>query len=416
MYPCREDHGAKGEGMAKLIVVSEALHGAVYELRLGVNRLGRDAGNDFCLAHDSVSGVHCEVEWSGEVATVRDRGSAAGTAVNGDLVEEARLNAGRVLVLGEVTLRLSGGDGMENAGGETSATGEAAQGLVFGGQTVLCVSCGLQFDRDELKSIQAGGQTAWFCPDCGGRCQTAADWAAARESAKEKTFGAYVREAFGYPVNADGSALLAGGVLFFSAVRLAQAAAASVFYGIALSILLGVFVAGYLFSYLKSIVATSADGDEEMPDWPDLSDFKEDVLEPFFQLVALLVLCLGPGVVVMALAEDVAGWSVLACGLFYLPMGLLGVSIADSTTAGLNPALMVPSIIRVFGHYLVVLGMLAVFVGVRWACLRLENYLPFLVGIAVGELLSLYVLVVMMRVLGCLYHVNRRRLRWHGEH
>ena len=65
---------------------------------------------------------------------------------------------------------------------------EAVEGLVFGERTVLCLSCELQFDRSDLNSVQAGGQSAWFCPECGRRCQTAQDWLAAQNLAGEKAF------------------------------------------------------------------------------------------------------------------------------------------------------------------------------------------------------------------------------------
>lgn len=398
--------------MAKLAVVSETLRGLEYELRPGVNRVGRGTSSDFCLEHDSVSAVHCEIDCGGEGFTVRDRDSASGTSVNGDLVSESRLKMGDVLGLGEIELRLV--DENSAANDDTMETEGAMEGLVFGERTVLCLPCKLQFDRSELKSIQAGGQSAWFCPECGRRCQTAQDWLAAQKPVEEKGFAICVREAFGYPLNPNGAIFLLGGALFFSIVRFMEmAAGAAGMIGMLLIVLLGVVSVGYLFSYLKSVVVASSEGEEDLPDWPDLVDGR-DILEPLLQLIALLALCLGPGLVTLWTAGGEVGLVVLSLGLFYLPMGLLGVSLGDSITAGLNPALVILSILKVFGHYLASCAILAVLLGARWAGLLLGDYLPNLVGILATELASLYFLIVMMRVLGCMYHVNREKLRWHG--
>lgn len=398
--------------MAKLTVVSKALRGREYKLRPGVNRLGSGEAGDFCLEHDSISAIHCEIDCGEEGFTVQDRDSAAGTLLNGDLVSEARLKIGDVLVLGEVELRLADENSAANDGATEAK--EAVEGLVFGERTVLCLSCELQFDRSDLKCVQAGGQSAWFCPECGRRCQTAQDWLAAQNPAGEKAFAVCVWEAFGYPINPNGAIFLVGGALFFSIIHfMGMAAPAAGMIGLLLIVLLGVVGVGYLFSYLKSVVVASSEGEKDLPDWPDLTDGR-DVLEPLLQLVALLALCLGPGLVTLWTAGSEAGWAVLSLGLFYLPMGFLGVSLGDSITGGLNPALVILSILKVFGHYLAACVVWAVLLSTRWACMQLGDYLPSLIGILVTELASLYFLIVMMRVLGCMYYVNREKLRWHG--
>ena len=223
-----------------------------------------------------------------------------------------------------------------------------------------------------------------------------------------------LREAFGYPINPNGAIFLVGGTLFFrSFIYMGMTTPEAGMIGLLLIVLLGVVSVGYLISYLKSVVVASSEGEEDLPDWPDLTNGR-DVLEPLLQLVVLLGLCLGPGLVTLWTAGSEVGWVVLSLGLFYLPMGFLGVSLGDSVTAGLNPALVILSILKVFGHYLAACAVLAVLLGARWAGMQLGDYLPILIGILVTELASLYFLIMMMRVLGCMYYVNREKLRWHG--
>ena len=61
-------------------------------------------------------------------------------------------------------------------------------------------------------------------------------------------------------------------------------------YGFVPAGILAVFGAGYVFSYAKSIITSSANGEETPPDWPDVTEWQEDIVQPFGQMVALLVL------------------------------------------------------------------------------------------------------------------------------
>jgi hypothetical protein len=90
--------------MAKLVIKSEARGDQVIYLNLGVNRLGRDLSNDFPIEHPTLSARHCEIHLSSQGVTLRDCGSTNGTFLNGHPVQEARLDAGHVIRLGDVEL------------------------------------------------------------------------------------------------------------------------------------------------------------------------------------------------------------------------------------------------------------------------------------------------------------------------
>jgi hypothetical protein len=93
-------------------------------------------------------------------------------------------------------------------------------------------------------------------------------------------------------------------------------------------------------------------------------------------------------------------------------MALLGIALADSIT-GLNPLVILPSIVRILGHYFLawMLGvmLMAVQVGGTW----LAEYvpIPFITTFCV-EFLTLYLLAVTARVLGIMYYVHRTELDW----
>jgi pSer/pThr/pTyr-binding forkhead associated (FHA) protein len=90
--------------MAKLIIKSEGFRNQIFELKLGVNRLGRSPGNDFQIDHPTISAVHCEIDLQESGLVVRDCNSTNGTYVGERPVSKASLWAGQVLRLGDIEL------------------------------------------------------------------------------------------------------------------------------------------------------------------------------------------------------------------------------------------------------------------------------------------------------------------------
>jgi hypothetical protein len=90
--------------MARLLVKGGTGPVQVIELKLGLNRFGRSADNDFQIEHPTISGRHCEIELSESGLTVRDCESTNGTFVNGEPVRRATLAMGQALQLGDVEL------------------------------------------------------------------------------------------------------------------------------------------------------------------------------------------------------------------------------------------------------------------------------------------------------------------------
>ncbi len=89
----------------RLIVQSGAVP-AEFNLRLPAV-LGRSPDADFKVKHHHVSRRHCELFEDGGQLIVRDLGSANGTVINGDVIDEAcALSPGDELVLGGVTFRV----------------------------------------------------------------------------------------------------------------------------------------------------------------------------------------------------------------------------------------------------------------------------------------------------------------------
>lgn len=90
--------------MARLLIQTEGFDSRALELRLGVNRVGRDPENDFSINHSTISGQHCELILSNDGIVLHDLDSTNGSFVNGQPVAEVWLEPGQTVRLGDVEL------------------------------------------------------------------------------------------------------------------------------------------------------------------------------------------------------------------------------------------------------------------------------------------------------------------------
>jgi hypothetical protein len=90
--------------MARLLVQTEGVAQRALELRLGVNRVGRDPDCELFIDHPTISSRHSELALTNDGVYVRDCGSTNGTFVNDAPVSEAWLDAGQKLRFGDVEL------------------------------------------------------------------------------------------------------------------------------------------------------------------------------------------------------------------------------------------------------------------------------------------------------------------------
>jgi hypothetical protein len=260
-----------------------------------------------------------------------------------------------------------------------------------------------------------------FCPQCGGDCESLAKPKRVRVQSRKRTpkrFGARLVDAFRYPLRQMGIGIIIGGAILLWGVELLQRIATGVAAGIAMGILafmLFVFGTGYLCTYLFSVIQSSARGEDHLPDWPDFGDIWNDMFLPLFRLFGTLLICFGPASLIQHLVGEVGRgwvyWSVFSLGLLYAPMALIGVALFE-TIAAVNPMLVIPSILKTFGHYLAACAVLAIAVVIGAVGPSLADaFIPFVGGL-LSWFLSLYFLFVQMRILGVLYHCHEDELNW----
>lgn len=202
--------------------------------------------------------------------------------------------------------------------------------------------------------------------------------------------------------------------------------------GPALGFIAMILAAGYMFAYMQAVIHTTAAEDREMPQLPGVSNIWDDILVPCLQLLVMTVVCYGPaialGIGAIALKMPVLGIAMIPAfiiGCIYFPMAFLALNILDSVTA-VNPLVIVPSILRVPGEYLITLIILAAVLVMRWlgdimiAMLFPQGFstksmaeLFTMVALwAFWAIMKSYLLTVNMRVLGELYVAKKERLGW----
>lgn len=396
--------------MPKLIINPDSPVAWEISLQPGPNLIGRNPENDVCIEHDSVAATHCEIAITGAIVTVKDLGSATGTFLEATPVFESRLHHGASLQLGEIFVRFETDAPASAEVAPVPATPVACQTHPNAVAKYLCPSCGQSFCELCVNRASRRGRIERFCRACGTECDSLR--VNGPEAAPPPPFARQIKSAFRYPLQGDGLILLGAGAVFFFVISIVASFAALV------GLILSVAAAGYVICYYQQILAASAAGRDTMPDWPDFTGWA-DLIPPILQFIGTLLFSFGPAIALNAFVpadNEWKSWAVLTAigaGCIYFPMGFMAVALADSLTA-LNPLVIIPSILKIPGAYLLTVVVLAAVVVANWignSLLPEVLPVPILPGV-IGEFIGLYLATVEMRLLGLLYWSKQEELGW----
>ncbi|MBX3744475.1 MAG: FHA domain-containing protein [Verrucomicrobiae bacterium] len=399
--------------------------------------VGRGGDCDWVLPDPSVSTHHCRMSLSGEVLRIQDAGSTNGTFVNGERVGEAAVVAGQSFRLGSIELRLVRATTAGTAGLRLGVVPGLAAARVPGEledgnghdaghdagvaepfPDLVCRTCGARMDPESVRRYRGGrGEVVYGCLKCGGTCGPAKVEPAA---VRPGTLGGLLREAFGYPLRGDARKLLVLGWVVFAVLdglRGYLEFLMGLSRGLApLFLMVYVPVAlvatGYYLACLQGVLQASANGEDRMPDWPEVMTFWDEIVRPFLRFTATVGLMLGPGLMVQRMGFVTVGFGLMLLGMFVLPMALLAVGLTESLGA-LSPVRLFSGIAAMPWAYLatcaVLFGLLLVMgvmrLGLAWIGIPV---LPEVVGSGV----TLYGGCVGARAFGSVYHRHRRALGW----
>jgi hypothetical protein len=219
--------------------------------------------------------------------------------------------------------------------------------------------------------------------------------------------------AFLYPFKEGILALVVGSIIY------ALFSVALEMMGGMFAIGLVIFFYGYFFSYLQNVIQATATG-ETFVEWPTPTDFIGDIIVPFFQLLVCVLVSFAPAIGLFVWAGlsgnpviAIGGVIAILYGCLYFPMAFLAVAMFDSVAA-VSPTLIIPSIGKVFGRYIVACIVLTIALGVKLGLAIALEFLiqaPILPG-AIASCFGLYFLLVEGRILGLLYWTSSSKLGW----
>lgn len=431
-------------------------------LEQGTFLLGRSPDCEYLVIHPSVSTAHCEIRKDHGRVFVRDLGSTNGTFIGDQPVKEAELQPDQIVRFGETIWRFQG-TALKVNESEAPLPAEAptpiaplisitldrkakeAEAAVLKElppvqrpcckhahvpALLLCLNCRSEFCKACVYSRQTGRGVRLNCPICGGRCEDIGVFERRQEEQsvlreRRRNLFLCLHEVFAYPFRGWGPVMMGSATLLMAVLTIlthlmkfmGPLSIISTFAG-------GMAIFAYLVSYMRRVVESSANGEDEMPDWLDLSEWWEDIGIPTLQFIGTIIISFSPlfAYLIFTLFYS-SPWiwvPLLILSLCYFPMAYLAVCISNSIWTA-NPVTVYWSILRVpLNYYLACLIFWGAFF-VSFGIDLLTGLIPpnlWLLEVSIKILsvpVSLYLLVVEARVLGLIYNGNWDKLGWFDE-
>jgi hypothetical protein len=231
----------------------------------------------------------------------------------------------------------------------------------------------------------------------------------AKEDMKETQEQGMFADAVGYPIRFGGWAMIVTGAVLSVVLDFLQAVPVA---GMAI----GAFAFGFFCGFYLSIVSTTIAGDDGVPDWPDVTDFIDDIGWPLVRVVGLGIISFVPVIVVINLVPEHSSafpWAVgaaVAAGCFYFPMALLGSTVCGNLYGAL-PHIVLPGIFRALPGYLLAVPALVIAFVAGFAAEVYSSRIPY-VGWFVASAVAIYSMMIQARLIGLIYRRKREVLGW----
>jgi hypothetical protein len=251
---------------------------------------------------------------------------------------------------------------------------------------------------------------------------------AAQAAYDRLTFLQRLGSAFGYPLAKGGwGFLIAGTVILWVVEMLMAVVAFAPLFGFAALIMLLIFSWGWLFSYTQKIIVSTSRSEDALPEWPEITEWWDDLTLPFFACLGVFAFCFGPAILysVVAASNDFAPtwfYPLFLLGALYLPMAVVVVALTGRLLSA-NPFVVLPAIAKVPRDYFLLCLILVVALGLlNGAGILIDQFAPrkdllmLLVwsgfwGLVRG-FIFIYLMVLCARAAGLLYRCNWRKFGW----
>jgi tetratricopeptide (TPR) repeat protein len=221
-----------------------------------------------------------------------------------------------------------------------------------------------------------------------------------------------LRWTFAYPLAKEGKITIFAGAFLFSMLHALPVV------GVLLVLF---FVYPFLTAYMLKIVRSAAEGERQMPGWPEATEALDSILLPSLRFLAALTVSFAPLILLIAAGlpfsvslsvRGIVFLSAFGLGAVYLPIALIAVAWYENGLAALNLPLLIRSLFIMKRDYLLALLFLAptLLVG---SILSNVVALPVpILGLFFYWTANLYLFTLQMNVIGNLYYVNADKLKW----
>jgi hypothetical protein len=434
--------------MGILRITSDQLKGE-HLLGEGAMKVGRSRDNDVRLAHKSVSRHHAVITEEDGRLLIKDLASTYGTYINEDKTNEGFVEDGDVVRFGRIRMVYQANlepvpasanppsppqkiasvgakeeddqaPEMATAPVATATGGSAAQIATKPCEkhpslnvSLICPKCHLKFCTDCVKTIEVSGQPRQLCPYCKESCSSIARHQAKlnRQQARERsTILKSLPEILKYPFTSDGIWLLLIGTLIYLVLDFIAN----------FDVRVAVVASGYLLAYLHKILVSAANGDEELPGWPDFADWWQEIVRPCLMIIWAGVISFLPLLIYLGMLYSESGdaqpsilFPLGAWGILYLPLAALAVPMSQNFII-VNPIAIGQAMVKLTGQYMFASVLLLSMIVVRYF---LDNLFVAYISVptvptVLTGLVTLYFLAIEVRLLGIIYYLNRRQLGW----
>ncbi len=173
----------------------------------------------------------------------------------------------------------------------------------------------------------------------------------------------------------------------------------------------------YLMAYMFKIMRSTATGGTEIPDWP--GDIWDEIVRPIIQIVAAVIAASLPGLVISVIFGLIAGFATgailyvlfLLIGSLYFPIALISIALFDNSLQPFNYPFLVRSIWKIKKAYFLSLAILWLFSLANTLVRYVAQTIPIL-GPFIFWLVTIYFIIVLARILGNIYFINKHVLNW----
>lgn len=175
----------------------------------------------------------------------------------------------------------------------------------------------------------------------------------------------------------------------------------------------GLLLSGYFSAVYFQMIQSTATGNDEAPQFPDLANIFEDIIWPMLQIIVVFLVSFGPLLAYAFGADesnDLIIWVLLGLGVVYFPMAMLAVVVLGRTSV-VSPHIVIPAIIRAgWLHWVSVLLLILLYVVSNIIENIFSDYL--IIGTLVMSAVGAYTLMTQARILGVLYRERQDELGW----